>query len=53
MRERRAAVGEDDARVLEILRAGSARANVLAEDTLERARKAAGLHFFPRTLSYR
>jgi tryptophanyl-tRNA synthetase len=53
MRERRARIGEDDAAVLDILRTGSARANLVAEETLERARKAVGLHFFPRTLGYR
>jgi tryptophanyl-tRNA synthetase len=53
MRERRARIGEDDAVVLDILRTGSARANAVAEATLETARKAAGLHFFPRTLGYR
>ena len=53
MRERRAALGEDDGRILEILRAGCERANAVAEKTLESARKAAGLHFFPRQLGYR
>ena len=42
-----------DALVLDILKKGCARANAVAEETLEMARKAAGLHFFPRTLSYR
>ena len=53
MRERRARIGEDDVLVLDILKKGCARANAVAEETLEMARKAAGLHFFPRTLSYR
>jgi hypothetical protein len=39
--------------VLDILKKGSARANAVAEETLERARKAAGVHFFPRELRYR
>jgi hypothetical protein len=37
---------------LDILKKGCARANVVAEETLERARKAAGLHFFPRSVRY-
>jgi tryptophanyl-tRNA synthetase len=52
MRARRATIGDDDARVLAILKDGCRRANATAEQTLEMARKAAGLHFFPRTLSY-
>jgi tryptophanyl-tRNA synthetase len=52
MRARRAAIGDDDARVLAILKDGCRRANATAEETLEIARKAAGLHFFPRKLSY-
>jgi tryptophanyl-tRNA synthetase len=53
MRERRARIGDDDALVLDILKKGCARANVTAEETLERARKAAKLHFFPRVVGYR
>jgi tryptophanyl-tRNA synthetase len=52
MRARRAAIGDDDARVLAILKDGCRRANATAEQTLEMARKAAGLHFFSRTLAY-
>jgi tryptophanyl-tRNA synthetase len=52
MRARRATIGDDDARVLAILKDGCRRANATAEQTLEMARKAAGLHFFPRTLAY-
>ncbi len=52
MRQRRAAhEGKDDV-VLDVLRRGCARANALAEETLELARKAAGLHFFRRQLRY-
>ena len=53
MRARRARIGDDDAVLLDILKKGCERANATAEETLERARKAAGLHFFPRTVSYR
>jgi tryptophanyl-tRNA synthetase len=52
MQKRRAALEGRDDLVLDILRAGCRKANVTAEITLEAARKAAGLHFFPRTLSY-
>jgi tryptophanyl-tRNA synthetase len=53
MRERRATLeGSDDA-LMDILKDGCRRANLLAEETLQRAREAAGLHFFPRTLGYR
>jgi tryptophanyl-tRNA synthetase len=53
MRERRARIGEDDALVLDILKKGCQRANAVAEETLERARKAAGVHYFPRSVAYR
>jgi hypothetical protein len=52
MQKRRAALEGRDDLVLDILRAGCRKANVTAEMTLEAARKAAGMHFFPRTLSY-
>ena len=52
MQKRRAALEGRDDLVLDILRAGCRKANVTAEITLEAARKAAGVHFFPRTLSY-
>jgi tryptophanyl-tRNA synthetase len=52
MRARRERIGDDDAVLLDILKKGCARANVVAEETLERARKAAGLHFFPRSVRY-
>lgn len=50
MRERRRAF--TDARVLEILREHTARANALAEDTLARAKAAMRLDFGPRRLAY-
>ena len=50
MRERRAAYEGDDAKVIEILRSGTARANAVAEETLARAKDACGLGFFPRRL---
>jgi hypothetical protein len=53
MRARRARIGDDDAVLLDILKKGCERANATAEETLERARKAAGLHFFPRSVRYR
>ncbi len=53
MRARRASIGDDDAAVLAILRDGCERANATAEETLERARNAAGVGFFPRTLGYK
>lgn len=52
MRARRERIGDDDAALLDILKTGCARANVVAEETLESARKAAGLHFFPRSVRY-
>jgi tryptophanyl-tRNA synthetase len=52
MRARRERIGDDDAVLLDILKKGCARANVVAEETLESARKAAGLHFFPRSVRY-
>jgi tryptophanyl-tRNA synthetase len=53
MRERRAAFeGRDDV-VLEILKHGCEKANRTAEQTLERAKDAARIGFFPRQLGYR
>ena len=52
MQKRRAALEGRDDLVLDILRSGCRKANLTAEITLEAARKAAGLHFFARTLSY-
>lgn len=50
MRERRAAYEGDDDAIIDLLRDGTRRANVLAEDTLARAKAAARLDFFPRVL---
>lgn len=53
MRERRARIEGREDLVMDILRSGCQRANATAEATLESARKAAGLHYFPRTVAYR
>jgi tryptophanyl-tRNA synthetase len=53
MRERRARIEGRDDLVLDILKHGCERANATAEATLEAARKAAGVHFFPREVRYR
>lgn len=53
MKERRAKYEGDDAAVIEILREGTRRANVLAEDTLARAKDACHLKFFDRDLGLR
>ncbi|MEE2973542.1 MAG: tryptophan--tRNA ligase, partial [Planctomycetota bacterium] len=50
MRKRRAAYEGDDAKVIEILRSGTARANAVAEETLALAKEASGLGYFRRTL---
>ena len=50
MRERRAAHEGNDDGIMDILRAGCRRANEVAEETLARAKEAAGLKFFDRTL---
>ena len=52
MRERRTAY-EDDAVVLEVLKAGTAKAVESTEKTLSMAKEASGTGFFPRTLSFR
>ncbi len=55
IRERRAEYekpGGDDL-VIDIIRTGTARANVVAEETLDRAKAAMGLRFFGRTLGVR
>ncbi|MFK7960601.1 MAG: tryptophan--tRNA ligase [Phycisphaerales bacterium] len=51
MRDRRKQYEGNDDAIIDILRDGTRRANVLAEDTLARAKEAAGLKFFDRTLS--
>ena len=53
MRKRRAQVEGRDDLVMDILRTGCTKANATAEATLEAARKAANLHFFPRSVGYR
>ncbi|MBT8484791.1 MAG: tryptophan--tRNA ligase [Phycisphaerales bacterium] len=53
MQERRARYEGDDDAILDILRDGCRRANECAEETLALAKKAAHLHFFDRSLSYR
>ena len=52
IRERRAALEGPDGeeRVVEIIRAGTARANAVAEDTLWRAKEAMGLGFWERSI---
>ena len=51
MRERRKAY-EDDAVVLNVLRAGTAKAVEATETTLAMAKNASGTGFFPRTVSF-
>ena len=50
MRERRLAY-EDDAKVLSVLREGTARAIDATEQPLSMAKEVSGTGFFPRTLS--
>ena len=50
MRERRAEYEGDDDVIVDILRDGTKRANVVAEETLAMAKDAAGLGFFEREL---
>lgn len=51
IRQRRAALEADPRRVTKVLEAGTARANVVAEETLWMAKKAMKYDFFPRKLS--
>ncbi len=53
IRDRRAQLegADGDERVIEIIRAGTARANAVAEETLDKAKSAMGLRFFGRGLS--
>jgi len=53
MRQRRAAFEGRDDLILDILRKGCTKANETAEATLEAARKACNLQFFPRAITYR
>jgi tryptophanyl-tRNA synthetase len=50
MRQRRAAFEADPQRVIRVLEEGTARANVVAEETLWMAKKAMKFDFFPRQL---
>ena len=50
MRERRAEYEGNDDAIMDILRAGSIRANEVAEETIDLARRAAHLKFFDREL---
>jgi len=50
MQQRRAEYEGDDDAILDILRAGTTRANEIAEETLDLARRAAHLKFFDREL---
>jgi tryptophanyl-tRNA synthetase len=51
IRARRAQLSKDDGFVIEALRVGTARANVVAEETLMLAKRAMKQDYFPRTLS--
>lgn len=51
MRERRRQYEGNDAAIIEIIKDGTARANILAEETLALAKDAAGLGFFQRTIA--
>lgn len=53
IRERRARFEGDDGAILEIIRAGCAKANGVAEQTLAAAKKAMRMHFGERSLGYR
>jgi tryptophanyl-tRNA synthetase len=53
MQKRRAEYDGDDDAILDILKAGSARANEVAEETLSMAKAAASLKFFDRDLQLR
>ena len=51
MQARREAVGDDDT-VIDIIKSGTARANVKTEETLDMAKEVCGLHFFARELGF-
>jgi tryptophanyl-tRNA synthetase len=53
MRERRRQYEGNDAAIIEIIKDGTARANILAEETLALAKDAAGLGYFKRTIALR
>ncbi len=51
MRQKRLEYEADESYVFEVLRAGTAKANVLAEETLQKAKKAMGQDFMKRELN--
>ena len=51
MRARRKQYEGNDAAIIAIIKDGTARANILAEETLALAKEAAGLGFFKRTIA--
>ncbi|MDP7005883.1 MAG: tryptophan--tRNA ligase [Phycisphaerales bacterium] len=53
MQERRAKYDGDDDTIIDIIRDGTARANVKTEETLAMAKEAAGLGFFRRTIAFK
>jgi tryptophanyl-tRNA synthetase len=52
MQDRRSEYEGDDDTIIDIIRDGTARANVKTEETLAMAKEAAGLGFFNRTISF-
>jgi tryptophanyl-tRNA synthetase len=52
MQERRAQYDGDDDTIIDIIRDGTARANIKTEETLAMAKEACGLGFFSRTISF-
>jgi hypothetical protein len=52
MQERRAEYEGDDDTIIDIIRDGTARANVKTEETLAMAKEACGLGFFNRSISF-
>jgi tryptophanyl-tRNA synthetase len=52
MQERRAEYEGDDDTIIDIVRDGTARANVKTEETLAMAKEACGLGFFNRSISF-
>jgi len=53
MRERRVQYENDDDTIIDIIRDGSARANLITEETLDLAKQAMQMHIGPRDLRYR
>ena len=52
MQERRSQYDGDDSTIIDIIRDGTARANIRTEETLAMAKEASGLGFFERKLSF-